>query len=140
MADTTVTLDIRNWVSNDPGWKETTGKTGYSYLFSGGNAADPGNPGGFVFSHGPGNPNSAKSVDISLIADSRYRITAVDVVYDRRADGTEPPPDIVTGNPGAQRTWTITDTDVDAESGYFRVTVSFGADQGMVCDPRWINN
>ena len=136
MPDTTVQLDIRDNVSTDPGWKESTGTTGYSYLFSGGNYGDPRNPGGFKFGHGSG----AKSVDIDLIADARYRITDVQICYDKKG-GEDPPPNLSTP-PGnrSNRKWTINDSDVDAESGYFNVTVAFANVTGIVCDPRWQND
>ena len=136
MADTTISLDIRNSVSTDPGWKPSTGTTGYSYLFSGGNADDPNNPGGFKFGHGTG----AKSIDIDLVADPRYRITNIAVTYDKQG-GTEPSHDLSIP-PGNQsnRKWTINDSDVHAESGYFNVTVAFGNVTGIVCDPRWQND
>ena len=136
MADTTIELDIRNWVSNDPGWKPTTGTTGYSYLFSGGNANDANNPGGFKFSKGGG----AKSVDVKLKADRRYKITNVQVTYDKQG-GTEPPHDIsIPNNNKSDYKWTINDDDLDAESGYFNVTVCYGDVTGIVCDPRWQND
>lgn len=146
MADTTVKLDIRApgaWGGSQPytgpgvpaGWTESTGTTGYIYKFSGGNSGS--DNGSWAFTHGSGQ----KQIEIQLItADggNQYYITGVSIHYDdANAAHDLTPPDLA-GSPA--RTCIITDSDVDVESGTFKVTCKYNDVTGIICDPRWDNN
>jgi hypothetical protein len=75
-----------------------------------------------------------------LKADNAYKITNVQVTYDEQG-GQEPPADLsVPLQNKSDRKWTINDSDLDAGSGYFNVTISYGSVTGIVCDPRWQND
>lgn len=145
MADTTVNLNLMApgyWGPNVPnGWSPSTGTEGYVYQFTGGNtkSADgtPKDDGSWSFTQGSG----TKTIEIKLVtADGgdQYFISSVDIHYDDETKAKDLTPPDLAGNPA--RSCIITDSDIDKESGSFKVTCNFNDVTGIVCDPRWDND
>ncbi|MEH6518951.1 MAG: hypothetical protein V7742_19915 [Halioglobus sp.] len=133
MADSTVQLQVKSYTNNLPGGFQRSANTaaGYCYKYTGGN--NTAKDGSFSFSKGSGQ----KSVGISLNASSGFVIASVSISYDNAQD----PHDLTPPTSGVDGVWTITDSDVNAESGYYTVYVNdTDGTQNIECDPRWTNN
>lgn len=135
MANQDVKLKVMAAGSPVPtGWTACQNNASYMYKYSGGNPSAGQPAGSFNFTHGGG----TKTVDIKLKESSGFSISSVTISY----DDSNKTKDLSTSQSGD--TWTITDTDVDAESGYFNVFVNDGnvspAVTNIECDPRWVNN
>jgi hypothetical protein len=129
MPDATINLSVQA-VQNGQiptGYSPCEGNSNYCYQFTNGNY-DGGK--GFSFTHGQGQ----KSVSVALTGASGFTITNVGIAYNEASN----PGDLsATANPNGS--WTITDSEVDQESGYFVVIVKNATDSGITCDPRWRN-
>ncbi len=133
MANATINLSVQQ-ISNGQipdGYTVCGGNSNYCYDFSGGNFD---NGKGFSFSSSQ-RGGGTKTIDISLQGSGGFQITNVGVVDDDASDTT----DVTVPTNQSGRTWTISDTDIDQESGYFVVIVKNGSDTGITCDPRWKN-
>lgn len=155
-ADTTVILNITGGAPPSDKWKACKKGTGvldgYWYLFSGGNSVD--NDGSWEFTvDSTGNGN--KFIDVKLecadgwdpqnpTSSQGYRITGIPITYDGAV--TDDKKDITIKSDTDPRCWQLKDKNKDAESGEFKVVVSYtfpGVNPVVVsdieCDPGWKN-
>ena len=134
MPDTTITLDVQPAATAPGTYTPCQGNSAYKYQYSGGNI--PGKPGSFKFTHAGGNKQIQISLQNSAIS-AGFAITNIGFVYDNYSD----PKDLTVSAPSTgSNTWTVTDSDVDQEEGYFVVITKTGSVTGITCDPRWQNN
>ena len=121
-----INLDVRNFASSDPGWRNVQASNNqvYSYSYTGG---DDG-AGGLVQVVGQGRD----SAPVQLTADPRYEIESC----------------VFIGDSGAQLSWaggsragTITDANTHVETAKFTIVVTDTAngDCTIQCDPPIIN-
>lgn len=124
-----VSLDVRNFASNGDGWTNTTASNGaaYSYKYTGGDAAT--NNGTVTCTTGHGNA----SINLSLIADTRYRIDTVSFTGDNASQLT------TQGN--APRSRVINDRNTaDINASYKLSVIDTGnGNVSIPCDPSIIN-
>jgi hypothetical protein len=135
MPDQNVNLQVTAAQSPLPAaWTLCQNNSNYMYKYTGGNPTSEQPSGSFNFTHGP---SGSKTVQIGLTGSSGFAISSVRIGYDDDND-----PKDLSSAANTNGTWTITDTDVDAESGYYNVFVNDTTNSvnGIECDPRWKNN
>lgn len=124
-----VSLDIRDFPANGPGWTNTTASNGaiYSYQYTGG---DPGtNNGKVTCTIGSG----SAPINLNLVADQRYEIGSVSFTGDNA--------DQLTTQGNASRSRVINDKNTDVINANYKVDVidTGNGNATVPCDPPIIN-
>jgi len=124
----TVTLDIRNWKSNDRGWKSVKSSTGsdYSYLYAGGSDGD-GN-----VTEKIGTP---ADVTVNLVCDGRYHILALGYKND-------PKKQLSTQSQDLRSAVILDKNDQQQKDAYFSVVITDTGNGNCTfdCDPKISND
>jgi hypothetical protein len=124
-----VSLDIRNSPSSGDGWTNTTASNGaiYSYKYTGGDTDS--NNGKVTCTIGNGNA----SINLSLVADSRYEIDSVGFTGDDA--------DQLTTHGNAKRSRVINDKNTSVINANYKVNVidTGNGNATVPCDPPILN-
>lgn len=144
MADITISLNMKKRTGNGifppSGFQPCQNNANYAYKYSGGNYD---NGKGFRFTvppttSPPSPPAAPKTVVVNLIGsgNTNYEVSSAEVHYD-----VSPPAHADVTESAVGSTVTITDTDLDVETGTFKVFVNDTTNtvNGIECDPRWQN-
>lgn len=133
MPDQNINLQVSAAQSPLPAaWTLCQNNSSYMYKYTGGNPTSGQPTGSFNFTHGSG----SKTVQVGLTGSNDFEISSIEIGYDDAND----PHDLSVSGSGS--TWTITDSDVHSEAGYYKVFVNDTTNSvnGIECDPRWKNN
>jgi hypothetical protein len=138
MADVSINLNMKKQSGSGTfppsGYTACQNNANYAYKYSGGNFD---NGKGFEFTK-ESPPGAAKIVEIDLIGSGNvaYSVASAEIHY-----AVSPPAHADVSSSVSGNKITITDTDLDAESGTFNVKVNDTTNSvnGLQCDPRWQN-
>jgi hypothetical protein len=126
-ATPNITLDLRNFASNDPGWVTVMSSSNqqYSYKYAGGDD----NVGGLEQTVGQGRDTAP----IRLVSDQRYEINTVNFVRDTNQQ--------LSWQGDGKRAGSIVDANVAVESAKYTVVIVDTGNNGctVYCDPNIIN-